>query len=315
MWAVDKRHGQGTYWKNEGSKLRREYTGDWYEDKKHGRGTFFYKNGDRYDGYWVNGLPQGEGRMIYSNENIYEGQWHEGKRNGYGVLTKRNGDHFEGHWVCDQREGQGSYFYHSKNKLFVGEWVKDQPKTGVYTEVDDEEADKRPKKPNFMDPYKLPSVPMLRLTDPTRILEKAMEKTKQDRANFRVQHIPIEEMFTAQELMDLKTAFEAVSMGEAFVNTESLKALFGDMQIYPTDEQLSELLETCGKRDDEDFISFELFARSVALLLEENADKISTSSQQEAAQQEDVDYYGDEMDQEQMDAVQAQMIQEQMYAE
>ena len=44
MWAVDKRHGQGTYWKNEGTKLRREYTGDWYEDKKHGRGTFFYKN-------------------------------------------------------------------------------------------------------------------------------------------------------------------------------------------------------------------------------------------------------------------------------
>ena len=44
-------------------------------------------------------------------------------------------------------------------------------------------------------------------------------------------------------------------------------------------EQLQELLETCGKRDEEDFISFELFARSVALLLEENADKISTSSQ------------------------------------
>ena len=33
-----------------------------------------------------------------------------------------------------------------------------------------------------------------------------MERTKQERANFRVQHIPIEEMFTAQELMDLKTA-------------------------------------------------------------------------------------------------------------
>ena len=96
------------------------------------------------------------------------------------------------------------------------------------------------------------------MADPTRVLEKAMEKTKQDRANFRVQHIPIEEMFTAQELMDLKTAFEAVSMGEAFVNTESLKALFADMQIYPTDEQLSELLETCGKSDEEDFISMTL---------------------------------------------------------
>jgi hypothetical protein len=65
------------------------------------------------------------------------------------VLTKRNGDHFEGHWVNDNREGQGSYFYHDKNKLFVGEWVSDQPKNGVYTEVDDENAEKRPINPHF----------------------------------------------------------------------------------------------------------------------------------------------------------------------
>jgi hypothetical protein len=57
MWAMDKKHGQGTYWRNENAKLRREYTGDWFEDKKHGRGTFFFKNSDRYDGYWVNGMP------------------------------------------------------------------------------------------------------------------------------------------------------------------------------------------------------------------------------------------------------------------
>lgn len=178
-------------------KLRREYTGDWFEDKKHGRGTFFYKNNDRYDGYWVNGMPQGEGRMIYANENIYEGQWHEAKRNGYGVLTKRNGDHFEGHWVNDLREGQGSYFYHDKNKLFVGEWVADQPKAGVYTEVEDENAEQRPERPHFQDKYILPSINELKLVDPARVLERAMERTKQDRAHFRVQHIPIEEMFTA----------------------------------------------------------------------------------------------------------------------
>jgi hypothetical protein len=34
-----------------------------------------------------------------------------------------------------------------------------------------------------------------------------------------------------------------------------------------------------GKVDNEDAISFDLFARSVALLLEENAEKGSTSSQ------------------------------------
>ena len=57
LWAGNKRHGQGTYWKNEGGKLRREYTGDWFEDKRHGRGTFFYKAGDRFDGYWSLGKP------------------------------------------------------------------------------------------------------------------------------------------------------------------------------------------------------------------------------------------------------------------
>lgn len=134
-----------------------------------------------------------------------------------------------------------------------------------------------------------------------------MERTKQDRANFRVQHIPIEEMFTAQELMDLKTAFEAVSMGEAFVNTESLKALFADMQIYPTDEQLMELLETCGKQDEEDFISFELFARSVALLLEENADKISTSSHVPGNPD---DYYSENAEGDDMARAHAEALQE-----
>ena len=82
-------------------------------------------------------------------------------------MTKRNGDHFEGHWVNDMREGQGSYYYHDKNKLFVGEWVNDQPKTGVYTEVEDDDAEKYAKKPYFTDPYELPPIAELKLSDPT----------------------------------------------------------------------------------------------------------------------------------------------------
>lgn len=76
--------------------------------------------------------------MIFKNGDVYVGQWFEGKRNGYGVLTKRNGDHFEGSWVYDQREGQGSYFYAESNKLFVGEYVNDMPKCGIYSEVVDD---------------------------------------------------------------------------------------------------------------------------------------------------------------------------------
>jgi hypothetical protein len=105
-------------------------------------------------------------------------------------------------------------------------------------------------------------------------------------------------MFTGNELMDLKNAFEAVSQGEEYVNMLSLKTLFGEMGIFPTDDMLNELLKSCGKIGEHDEISFELFARSVALLLEENADKGSTSSQQ--ADQAEVegdqnvdDYYGE----------------------
>lgn len=271
LWANNCKHGQGTYWRNEGGKLKREYTGDWFENKMHGRGTFFYKNGDRYDGFWVNGKPQGEGRIIYDNQDtIYEGQWHEGKKSGYGVLVKKNGDHYEGHWVNNKKEGQGSYLFAEKNKLFVGEWVDDNPKCGIYTEVEDTEAPPRPKKPHFMDDYFMPSLPSLKLENPTEILEKAMGRTKKERARYRAQYIPLDEMFTPQELEDLQQAFDSVAQGESEVNMLTLKTLFSDMGIFPSDEMLNDLLKSLGKEIEDDEISFELYARSVALLLEEN---------------------------------------------
>ena len=84
------------------------------------------------------------------------------------------------------------------------------------------------------------------------ILEKAMERTKRERSRFRAQFVPVEEMFTQQELSELRNAFDAVSQGEEVVNMFSLKALFSEMGIYPTDELLDELLRACGKYDDED---------------------------------------------------------------
>jgi hypothetical protein len=72
----------------------------------------------------------------------------------------------------------------------------------------------------------------------------------------------------------------------------SLKTLFSEMGIFPTDDILDELLKSCGKDHEEDQISFELFARTVALLLEENLDKGSTSSARAPSEQPmDDDYY------------------------
>ena len=80
-----------------------------------------------------------------------------------------------------------------------------------------------------MDKYILPPINELKLADPSAVLERAMERTKQERAHFRVRHIPIEEMFNQQEYENLRIAFEAVSMGEAYVNLDSLKILFEKM--------------------------------------------------------------------------------------
>jgi len=59
--------------------------------------------------------------------------------------------------------------------------------------------------------------------------------------------------------------------------------VFNQMGYNPSEERLLQLLETCGKKDDEDIISFELFARTLALTFEEEAEKVSTSSQNDNA--------------------------------
>ena len=92
--------------------------------------------------------------------------------------------------------------------------------------------------------------------------------------------------------MDLRTAFDAVSMGQDFVDREALQVSFSNLGIFPSEEMLDELLSSIGKLQEDDMITFEVFARCVALLLEENADKISTSSQQNEEDQ------GEEYDQE-----------------
>lgn len=67
---------------------------------------------------------------------------------------------------------------------------------------------------------------------------------------------------------------------------------------------MEELLRTCGKTSGEEYVSFELFARAVAFLMEDAADKVTTSSQQEGSghaqqmpydeQYEDDGYYAQE---------------------
>jgi len=267
-WEDNMRSGHGTLWVMEGKKLRREYTGKWMNDKKSGRGSMFFKNEDRYDGFWLNDLPHGEGRMIYQNGDIYEGQWSFGKKSGYGVLTKRNGDHFEGQWVNDKREGQGSYFFASKNKVFVGEWVDDMPKAGVYSAVDDPDFIKSNRPKQFTDPYDLPDIPQIALENPSNVLENALEEAKVGRMFYRARFIPINELFTEDELKDLLKEFNAAANEAEVLNLINLRAILYNLNFDQTEDEIREMLLNVEEVVNPDEVDFELFCRLVAVYLE-----------------------------------------------
>lgn len=107
------------------------------------------------------------------------------------------------------REGQGSYFYAQKNKLFVGEYVEDMPKVGIYTEVKEVDALDEPAKDDqklreFDD---IPPLPKLGLRDPVGVLERAFKKTRLKRILYRARFMPIEQMFTIDELEQMRDVF------------------------------------------------------------------------------------------------------------
>jgi len=56
------------------------YKGEWKDAKMHGKGVLNFANGNIYDGYWVEGVQEGEGAYDDKvNKTIYTGQWKHGK--------------------------------------------------------------------------------------------------------------------------------------------------------------------------------------------------------------------------------------------
>ena len=187
-WRNNQRNGHGTLWKLENKKsekYKRIYTGDWENDKMSGQGSFFYENDDRYDGYWLNGKKHGQGRMIYSNGDIYEGQWIDDLKEGYGTFTKASGECFEGYWFKDMKHGQGSFYYGNSNRIYVGEWVENIPKCGIFTEVEDDEISQPYKPSYFTDSDETPAMPVLRLSNPNKVLKEAINdiRAQEDEMN------------------------------------------------------------------------------------------------------------------------------------
>ncbi|MCB0598157.1 MAG: caspase family protein [Lewinellaceae bacterium] len=69
-----------------------------YGNCQDGHGTYIFKDGNKYIGFFRNGLPHGRGTVFYTNGERYEGEMGNAQFNGYGTLFMKDGSAVSGHW-------------------------------------------------------------------------------------------------------------------------------------------------------------------------------------------------------------------------
>lgn len=64
------------------------YEGAWHDGLPHGDGVLVYDDARnvRYEGHFVRGKREGEGQMRYATGNLYSGEWESDVKRGYGVM-------------------------------------------------------------------------------------------------------------------------------------------------------------------------------------------------------------------------------------
>ena len=88
------------------------------QGRRSGPGTFSYKNGDVFEGDWVENVRHGKGTCRFANGDVYEGQWKVDEAQGKGKFTtspasapldgSRYTVSYEGSFSKGERSGQGS---------------------------------------------------------------------------------------------------------------------------------------------------------------------------------------------------------------
>ncbi len=68
------------------------------------------KDGSRYEGPLVGGLPEGKGRITTSDGTMYAGEFKSGAYNGQGTITRPGGEKYEGEFRDGKPHGMGIYF-------------------------------------------------------------------------------------------------------------------------------------------------------------------------------------------------------------
>lgn len=84
------------------------YHGQWTkEGLRQGRGIQIWRDGSKYEGYWLNDMANGKGRLIHADGDVYEGSWFNDKSHGNGTYLHVDGAKYTGEWREDKQYGYG----------------------------------------------------------------------------------------------------------------------------------------------------------------------------------------------------------------
>jgi len=84
---------------------------------------------------------------------------------------------------------------------------------------------------HFTDPYILPNVPKIELSNPTKVLQDAMEVVRKDRTVYRAKFIPIDELYTEEERLELYKEFAAACDENRLISVIGLRAILVNMDF------------------------------------------------------------------------------------
>jgi len=105
-FAGNKVHGRA---KQELNKNGESFEGNFVDGARDGDGSYAFANGDSYVGAFKNSVPHGHGLYKYKNGCQYEGQFIAGEKQGQGKETYPDGAKYDGSFAKNLRHGQGVY--------------------------------------------------------------------------------------------------------------------------------------------------------------------------------------------------------------
>jgi hypothetical protein len=92
--------------------------GTWRNDQFTGWGIKCLRNGDIYEGKFINGELNGKG-IFKNGKNIYEGEFINGERHGFGDFTTET-YHYKGEFKNNKMDGKGEIDFYEDSQRYEG---------------------------------------------------------------------------------------------------------------------------------------------------------------------------------------------------